>query len=213
MTRFTLIIVTVLFLSACSTSLVVTGNYPKPITHRIPLNAGLFFDTTFSNYKYFEQQGSVSLEMSMGAAQIQLFEQVSAGLFNSSQRISNPSHQVSSNIDMILVPKVAQVQVATPKQTKLKVYEVWIKYNLQVFSGTGTPIADWIMTAYGKTPSRTMTSDSDALNLASVAALRDAGARLVTGFDKVPDIRSWLEQHNGVPAENNVVRSEASLRE
>jgi len=212
MTRFVLLIITVLSLSACSTSLVVTGDYPKPITHRIPLNAGLFFDNEFSHYQFLQQQGRSKLEMTMGAAQVQLFEKVSSGLFKSSQRVATLT-QGGTNIDMILAPHIEQVQVATPTQTKLKVYEVWIKYNLQVFNGDGTPVADWIMTSYGKTPSLTLTSDADALNLASVAALRDAGARLVTGFDKVPEIKAWLELQTTSPADSNDTVSEVSLRE
>lgn len=196
MTRLLLLLSTALMLSACSTNLVVTGDYPTPMVHVVPVTAALFMDEAFTNYQYVDtEEGSSSLIMQIGAAQTKMFDKVSGGLFRSSQRLTvMPDSRFPANVDLILVPHVEQVQVTTPKQTKLKVYEVWVKYNLQVFNSSGEPIADWVMTAYGKTPSRTMTSDSSALNLASVAALRDAGTRIATGFCNVPDIRQWLDQ-------------------
>ena len=50
-----------------------------------------------------------------------------------------------------------------------------------------------IGTAYGKTPTAFMQSDSDAVNLAAVMALRDAGAHFITSFVRVPGVMSWLE--------------------
>ena len=98
---------------------------------------------------------------------------------------------------VLVVPEVEEVQLATPTETKLNVYEVWLKYNLKVYDGRGQPIADWLMSAYGKTQNRTLESDSDALNQATVTALRDAGARLVIGFHRVPEIRQWLASRKG----------------
>src|SRR5690606_9414731 len=95
--------------------------------------------------------------------------------------------------DLILVPSVEEIQVAMPFETQLKVFEVWLKYNISVYDGQGQPVADWIMTAYGKTPSRFLSSDEDALNQAAVVALRDAGARLLVEFRRVPEIHAWLQ--------------------
>jgi hypothetical protein len=92
----------------------------------------------------------------------------------------------------MIVPEITEVQLATPMETQLNVYEVWLKYNLKVYDGNGQPVADWMMSAYGKTQSRFLKSDEEALNQATVMALRDAGARLLTGFQQIPEIRQWL---------------------
>jgi hypothetical protein len=58
----------------------------------------------------------------------------------------------------------------------VKVYEIWMRYGFELVTVSGEPIADWTMTAYGKTPTAFLRSDEAAVNLAGVVALRDAGA-------------------------------------
>jgi hypothetical protein len=57
--------------------------------------------------------------------------------------------------------------------------------------------ADWTLTAYGKTPTAFLQSDEEAVNLAAVVALRDAGANFATSFTRVPDIATWMTE--GLP--------------
>jgi len=38
-----------------------------------------------------------------------------------------------------------------------------------------------------------MQSDSDAVNLAAVMALRDAGANFITSFLRVPGVMDWID--------------------
>ncbi len=71
---------------------------------------------------------------------------------------------------------------------------MWIKYHLKVFDSQGNLIADWIQTAYGKTPTAMFKSEEEALNEAMVVALRDVGAGLALRFHHVPEIKKWLKQ-------------------
>ena len=54
--------------------------------------------------------------------------------------------------------------------------------------------ADWTLTAYGKTPTAFLQSDEEAVNLAAVVALRDAGANFATSFTRVPDIATLMKE-------------------
>ncbi len=101
-----------------------------------------------------------------------------------------------SQFDLLLSPRVDEFQYSMPRETKVNVFEIWIKYNMRVYSNDGQLIADWIMSAYGKTPTAFMKSKEEALNEAVIMALRDIGASLSLGFSRVPEIRAWLEQHN-----------------
>ena len=53
-------------------------------------------------------------------------------------------------------------------------------------------LAEWPITAYGKTPTALLQSAEEAVNLAAVVALRDAGAHFVTSFGATPDVAVWL---------------------
>lgn len=99
-------------------------------------------------------------------------------------------------VDLYISPRVDEFQYAMPRETKVNVFEIWIKYNMRVYDSEGQLIADWIMSAYGKTPTAFMKSKEEALNEAVIMALRDIGASLSLGFSRVPEIRAWLEQHN-----------------
>ena len=97
-------------------------------------------------------------------------------------------------LDAILVPHVDELQYAIPLHTKVKVFEVWMRYRYELYSPVGEILADWTMTCYGKTPTAFMQGAEAAVNLAAVVALRDAGANFAMSFAQVAEVGQWLEQ-------------------
>jgi len=194
-TRLILIIVSLL-LTACSTNVTVSGDYPSALTKPLPYHVGLVLDNSFTNYT-FESSKEQDVTVALGQSQTKLFEQVLTDIFSNKSRLQTVPTQAASsthNVDLIIVPHVEEVQLAMPFETHLNVFEVWIKYNLQVFNSEGEPIADWLMSSYGKTQTRFLKSEEAALNQATTTALRDAGVRLIIGFERIPEIRAWIEQ-------------------
>ena len=176
-----------LLLSACSTNVTVKGDYPSPLGKPIPYNVGVVFDDGFKDYVFTRD----SIEIKLGDAQTRMYSNLFGGMFANSTLLESRDN-IPADIDMVIVPNVDEIQIATPKDNRLKVYEVWIKYNMQVFDADGSSIADWLMTCYGKTPTASLKSSAKSLNLASIVALRDAGARMATGFVRVPEVQGWL---------------------
>jgi hypothetical protein len=72
------------------------------------------------------------------------------------------------------------------------VFEVWIKYNLDLETVDGEAIDSWFMPAYGKTPDAFMASKGGAIEEASIIALRDAGAKLMLDFYRIPAVNNWV---------------------
>mgnify|MGYP005861634189 CR=1 FL=1 len=193
------LVVAVILLFGCSTNVTVNGDYPTALVARQPLSVGLVLSDSFSNYHFTSEKDSRQpVTMALGASQVTLFNRVFTDMFQSSATLQTlPTGK--NALDLMIVPEITEVQLATPMETRLNVYEVWLKYNLKVYDGNGQPVADWMMSAYGKTQSRFLKSDEEALNQATVVALRDAGARLLTGFQKIPEIRQWLANRQ-IPA-------------
>ena len=102
----------------------------------------------------------------------------------------------------MITPSVQEVQVSTPSDTYLNVYEVWIKYNLDIQTSEGDQIDSWFMPAYGKTPDSFMLSKTNAIEEATVIALRDAGAKLLLDFYRIPSVYSWIVQNRKGGASN-----------
>jgi hypothetical protein len=101
--------------------------------------------------------------------------------------------QMNPSVDAVLIPHVDELQYTIPTHTNVKVYEIWMRYRFELVSTAGDPLAEWTMTAYGKTPTAFLRSNQEAVNLAAVVALRDAGANFATNFTRVPEVQQWMQ--------------------
>lgn len=113
------------------------------------------------------------------------------------QRILAELKRQNVELDALLIPKIQQLQFAIPEQTRTDFYEVWIRYEMQLYAMDGSQIAQWDVHGYGKSNRRNygmMESQKEpALNEAAVWALRDAAAFLSFYFTTVSGVKEWLE--------------------
>ncbi|MCW8196122.1 hypothetical protein F6455_15120 [Proteobacteria bacterium 005FR1] len=188
-----------LVLGGCTHTLIVDGRFPSPLVPEMPYTVGIYYPEDFLAYRYEEQsEDRAKWIIDMGEAQAEMFATVLPGMFSKvvelEQLPSAGELADGDGVDLVLKPVMEEFQYTLPSETKIKVYEIWLKYNVQVFDPEGQLIADWILTAYGKTPTGFMQSDEAAMNQAVVVALRDAGANLSLNFARVPEVRAWLAQ-------------------
>ena len=177
-------------LSGCSSSASVQVNSEFPVVLSEPksVSASIVFDNGFSTYV---AQPNKKTEIDLGAAQVKLLSNAFAGLFKQVEFVSD-RETVSSDYELVIIPSIREVQVSTPSDNYLNVFEVWIKYNLEIQSADGETIDSWFMPAYGKTPDAFMASKSTAIEEAATIALRDAGAKLMLDFYRIPAIYGWM---------------------
>ncbi|WDE00450.1 hypothetical protein [Thalassomonas actiniarum] len=181
---------------SCTSTLQVKGDFPRPVIHQLPLQVAVHYQDDFRRYRYVEKSEKRSKwEISIGNAQVALFDTVLPAMFENVVQVSDISPQENTDIDLFFEPYVEEFQYNMPRETKVNMFEVWIKYNMKVYDGQGLLIADWILTAYGKTPTAFMKSEENALNEAMIIALRDVGAGLSLKFSHIPEINSWLNKH------------------
>jgi len=182
-----LIIGIFLFLAGCSTQYKIEGEYPRPLVESIPIQVDLSITDAFNSYVYEEdREDRKKLNVNLGEAQTTLFQTITDTMF------------VGTTEDPLLriTPSVEGFQYAIPRETRAEIYEVWLKYRVKIEEEDGTPIADWLMTGYGKTPSAFLRSQKQAINSAANIALRDIGTQLSIGFKRQPDISLWLAKDN-----------------
>jgi hypothetical protein len=194
-----LLLVLPLLLVGCGpNTVVVQGNFPPPLIEPLPVTLGVWFGDDFSKHEFFDEakgKKDSSWVVNTGAAQVQMWDTLLAGMFRQVVHLTSPPGSGGSNpgIDAVLIPHVEELQYAIPAQTNIKVYEIWMRYRFELVATDGTPIAQWTMTCYGKTPTALLQSDQEAVNLAAVMALRDAGANFATHFTRVPAVQDWLQ--------------------
>ncbi|MEH6592360.1 MAG: hypothetical protein V7746_18995 [Halioglobus sp.] len=192
--------VTALALSACGTKeVIVQGDFPEPLMDKLPLTLGVWYGDDFRNHEFFDEAKSRSESewlVKTGNAQVAMWDTLLPGMFKEviAMRRSPAVGELNPIVDAVLIPHVDELQYAIPAHTSVKVYEIWMRYRYELVTSHGEPIAEWSMTAYGKTPTAFLQSDEDAVNLAAVVALRDAGANFATNFTRVPAVQDWLQK-------------------
>ncbi|MEQ9462576.1 MAG: hypothetical protein RJQ10_02855 [Haliea sp.] len=188
----------VLLLAGCGTKQVlVQSEFPPPVMNKLPLTIGVWYDEEFANHEFFDEaagRAETSWLVNTGQAQVQLWDTLLKGMFRDVVYMNGKPGpgQMNPVVDAVLLPAVDELQYAIPAHTNVKVYEIWMRYRLQLVTTGGIPIADWTMPAYGKTPTAFMQSDEGAVRLAAIVALRDAGAHFASTFTAIPDVAQWL---------------------
>ena len=181
---------------ACTPSLnmKVESEVPTPVVTRLPLNMGVYYSDKLRNYTYTEDSAERhNWSIDSGASQVAMFEQVLPSMFSSVKQLSSPPAKGTSyNLDGILVPAIEQMQFSLPSETKLKLYEVWIKYSIGLYDNRGSLVTDIPLIAYGKTSTEFLLGREKAMQEAMDLALRDAGARLALGFTRDKNVHQWL---------------------
>ncbi|MFT6958301.1 MAG: hypothetical protein ACJAYC_003318 [Halieaceae bacterium] len=201
-------------LSACGPNqVIVEGDFPTPLMSPLPLTIGVWYDEEFSTHEFFDEakgRSDSSWVVKTGQAQIQMWDIVLGGMFEELVHMKGaPSEgQLNQVVDAVLIPHVDELQYAIPAHTNIKVYEIWMRYRIDMVTSSGEPIGSWTMTSYGKTPTAFLRSDKAAVNLAAVVALRDAGANFISNFSRVPEVRAWQERRSRPrPTTNDTVQS------
>ena len=182
-----------LLVTACAHTVRVNGKYPQPVGPQHPLTVGIYLSDDFRNFTYHEDsEDRDEWNINTGGAQKNLFETVLSSMFVETVSLSQYPQGLPDNVELVIVPEVRELQFTMPRETRVNIFEVWIKYDMHAYDKSGQSVADWVITAYGKTPTAFLKSREDALAQAINVALRDAGATLYTGFERVPELQALL---------------------
>lgn len=218
LSRIALVLVAAL-LSACgSRQVMVQGEFPRPLMEPLPLTLGVIYSEAFANHEFFDEAAGKAESdwlVRTGEAQVAFWDTLFGGMFERVIHIQDHDtlHEYEHTVDAVIVPYVEELQYTIPLHTNVKIYEVWMRYRFRLSTvdeihdhanGALTyhpahSFADWTLTAYGKTPTAFLQSDEEAVNLAAVVALRDAGANFITSFERVPDVAAWLDRRKNQP--------------
>lgn len=185
------LLLAVAVMSGCRSHVRVEEQFPDVVAKPRDLSAALLMDQEF---RIYEAQPNESTSIVLGPAQVELLSRAFAGLFARLTVVSSRD-EIRPDAQMVIIPSVREVQVSTPSDSYLNMYEVWIKYNLDIETSDGVPIDSWFLPAYGKTPYSSMLSRSQAIEEAAVIALRDAGAKLMLDFFRIPAVHGYLQQN------------------
>lgn len=156
---------------------------PVPLIDKIPMSVAVRIPDQFENFVHEEQVlGREEWSIDLGRSNAKFFTQLFGYMFDQVTIITEADEIPSSGIDALIEPTIDAFEFSVPNQTKTDSFSVWIRYRIKVYDSEGELIANWPVSAYGKSLTTAM-GGSDALQRAAVLALRDAAALLIIKFD------------------------------
>ena len=201
-----------LLVCGCSNNVVVRADFPEPVLEKLPYTIGVYYRPEFRNHEFFDggtTPQDATWRVHTGDAQVQMHNTLLPGLFEKVVMLDSLPHDDSPHdeqtetgeeepapapvgLDAILVPHVDDLQYSVPSQTKVNVFEIWLRYRYKLYAPDGKLLADWLMTSYGKTPTAFLQSAEAGVNAAATIALRDAGANFATNLAQIPEVKTWM---------------------
>lgn len=224
-----LLCLTLLGTGCASRQVVVEGNFPTPLLDPLPITLGVIYPQAFAEHEFFDEaKGRTETDwlVKTGEAQVTFWDKVFTGMFDEVVHIRDWETVLAhgADIDGVIIPAISDLQYTIPTHTNVKIYEIWMRYEFRLVdisaihqqddgALTVNPdggLAAWPVTAYGKTPTAFLQTDEEAVNLAAVVALRDAGAHFITTFGATPDITVWLDNiANGISQNDTIPTPES----
>ena len=177
------------FVSGCASNVVLDApTIPTPMMDKIPASVGLRLPPNFYEFAHQEQVfGREEWSISLGDSNARLFSHLFGHMFDAVTLVGKDDDPKQMDIDAMIEPTIDAFEFSVPNQSKTDSFAVWIRYRVKVYDRAGKQVADWPVSAYGKSQTADI-SNSEALRRAAILAMRDAAALMIMKLDDVAKI-------------------------
>lgn len=170
---------------------------PEPLIAKLPMSVAVRYPDTFDNFVHEERViGKEKWKIDLGRSNRLLFTKLFSSMFEDVTEIRDGVDPATLKIDAVIEPGIDAFEFSVPEQSQTDAFAVWIRYRIRIFDDAGHQVANWPISAYGKSQSSTFGSD-DALRRAAVLAMRDAAALVILQMDKATGISRLRRPEGG----------------
>jgi hypothetical protein len=164
-----------------------------PLTDKIPASVGLRMPPNFQNFVHEEEIiGREQWSIDLGSSNAALFEQLFGYMFEDVKILNENDDPKQYGLDALIEPSIDAFEFSVPNQSKTEAFAVWIRYRIKVFDDAGDQVANWPVSAYGKSEKASITG-TQALQRAAILAMRDAAALMIMKLDEATGISKIAE--------------------
>ena len=176
-------------LAGCGSNVVLEApTIPKPLINKIPASVGLRMPANFDHFVHEEEIiGREEWSIDLGNSNAALFTQLFGFMFENVTIIGRDEDPEQYDIDALIEPSIDAFEFSVPNQSKTEAFAVWIRYRIKVFDNEGDQVANWPVSAYGKSETESIRG-TQALQRAAVLAMRDAAALMIMKLDEAAGI-------------------------
>ncbi len=155
---------------------------PVPLLDPIPLRVGIKYSPEMHDFTHHEELlANQKWTISLGEANKLLYDQIFKAMFDETVILGPDDSPQLAGVDLMIVPSVEAFEFALPQQSRTETYTVWIRYRLVVYDKAGEEIANWPVSAYGKSGAGKFDGNK-AIQRATALAMRDAAALVSMRF-------------------------------
>ena len=185
--------------SGCGGSVTLTApSFPEPLIDKMNVTVGLRMAPEMYAFSHEEEVlGRETWSVDLGDANAKMFEELFGHMFTGVAVLSADDDPGVMPIDALVETGIDAFEFSVPEQTGTNSFAVWIRYRMKVYNTRGDMVANWPVSAYGKSESRAMAA-SDSLEKAALLAMRDAAALVIMKLDNETGIGAL--GGTGVPA-------------
>ena len=186
-----LVLISALLVGACTKSLVmeVDSAIPMAATDSNAAKVTLFMAPEFVNYVYSENApGRENWEISLGKSQAAMFRQILQAVYGDVS--ITDSLNKHNGADLVAIPQLVEMQLATPHETGFTLFEAWLNYTVTIRQIEDNSTRVLNVTAYGKQNTERFQRFQQGLRQAIEKALRDAGAKLTVKLTRADEAKT-----------------------
>ncbi len=177
--------------SGCASNrIALDADFPVPLVAQSSTRVAIVITPELQSFVHNEKiakRGDYSINV--GAVQKRLFNRLAQGAFNAHAFTDTVA---ATTYDGLLVPNIAELQFATPAQSRTDYYEVWMRYRFDLYDRDAVLLGSWDLPAYGKANQTNYKNDTEGLYAAALAACRDMAAMFSLNFSTAQPVQSWL---------------------
>ena len=166
---------------------------PTPLINKIPASIALRMPPEFDHFVHEEEViGREEWSIDLGSSNAALFEQLFGFMFEEVTILKPGDDPEQFTFDALIEPSIDAFEFSVPNQSKTEAFAVWIRYRIKVFDSDGDQVANWPVSAYGKSETTTLRG-TQALQRAAILAMRDAAALMIMKLDEATGISKIAE--------------------
>lgn len=162
--------------------------FPKPLVEQLPATVGLVLPADQRNYRHEETRGGVAWAVLLGAGQQAFARLVMGASFRDVREFPDRAAAAGDTaLQAVFEPHIEDYSFATATETGGEYVAVTIRYRIEVLAPDGEPYDTLSLTGYGTSLVGGMEmGPSDSMDRATRAAMRDAAAKFLAQFGRLP---------------------------
>lgn len=162
--------------------------FPKPLVEQVPATVGLVLPAEQRDYKHEETRGGVAWAVLLGAGQQTFARTVMGATFREVREFPDRAAAARDPaLQAVFEPHIDEYSFATAAETGGEYVAVTIRYRIEVLAPDGSAHDTLSLTGYGTSLMGGMEmGQSDSVDRATRAAMRDAAAKFLAQFGRLP---------------------------